>query len=215
MKSEVVRSSIEELKNRFEENPLDFTVEDSLVFELTNILRKRGKKIEVSAEYRNFDNEDYEENYTDYKRKYIERICKQEEIHNVQIQVNIGKPWKSRGVGKNRRLDLAVLKENTEIRLIRGTKYFLPQFVEHAVEVKFIKNKNLPPKSLGKFKRDIEKLKSLGESKSRHLVIFSNKNIFQVKEEDKRSTSKARRRFEKLENKAEEDIEVWNCFPRR
>ncbi|KXA90849.1 hypothetical protein AKJ57_03500 [candidate division MSBL1 archaeon SCGC-AAA259A05] len=72
--------------------------------------------------------------------------------------------------------------------------------------VKFIKNKNLPPKNpVESFKRDFEKLKDLVELKSKHFVIFNNKDIFQQDEKDKKSTKRANDRFEELENEFKKD----------
>lgn len=211
MKVEVVRESIRKLQEKFSKNPLNYTSKYSLVAELQNILREKGKKITVSAKYKDFEDEGYEEDYTKYKEKYLRKICEQNKIHNIQMQVNSGNKR------ENKLLDLAVLRnDNTEIKLIQGTKYFTPQSIEHAVEVKFVKNKNIPSKNPAKkeFKKDFKKLQGLGEPKSRHLVIFSNKNIFQQEEEDKQSTKSAKDRFKELENKfKDENVIVEECYP--
>ncbi len=217
MKVETVRKSIRELQKKFSKTPLNYTEEYSLMAELQDILRKRGKKITASAEYKDFKKEDYEEDYTKYKETYLERICSRNKIHNVQIGVNIGNPKKDKVKGKNKLLDLAVLREKeTEIKLIKGTNYFTPQSIEHAVEIKFIKKQNIPPKNLMNklFKKDLKILQGLGEPKSRHLVIFSNKNIFQQKEEDEEYTNTAHERFGELKNKfKKENVIVEECYP--
>lgn len=124
---------------------------------------------------------------------------------------------KKRGVGKNKRLDLAVLRENgMEIKVVNGSKYFPYSSIEHAIEIKFIKNRNIPPKNLleKNFKREFMKLRGLGEPKSKHLVIFSNKNIFQLGEKDEEQSKISNERFEKLESKfKKENVIVEDCYP--
>ncbi len=219
MKVKVVRESVRELQEKFCKTPLDYPEEGSLIAELQNILREKGKKITVSAKYKNFENEDYSKKYTKYKEKYLERICKRDRIHNVQIRVNVLKQNQNKSGRKSRLLDLAVLREDdTEMKLIEGVKYFTPQSVEHAIEVKYIQDKNIPSKNLmdKSFKKDFKKFKGLGEPKSRHLVIFSNKNIFQLEEKDEESTTIARERFGNLENEfKKENVIVEECYPEK
>jgi len=230
---EYVGESIKELGEKFKHNPLEFTVETSLVAELQSILSEKCncEKISVEdAKFKNFKDDRYKEDYTDYKEEYLKRICDQDEISKVQIEVNIGEK------GKNRLLDLAVLSEQTEIYLINGTKYFKKESIEHAVELKFVKNKNIAPTTLEKLNEnndsldennflegDLKKLKELDKADSRHLVIFSNKNIFQKevdggsKEEvnDERFTERALDRIDALVKYCDDkDIKVYHYFPR-
>jgi len=237
MDEETVKKSIKELGKIFQDNPLNFTVESSLVAELQRIIRNNSKEdeVSVSAEYRDFESEIYDQDYTNYKEDYVQSICDPGRIQKIQIEVNFGTPSEKQGEGKNRLIDLAVLREDSDIRLIDGTKYFLPKSIEHAVEVKFIKNKNIPPKELEKVEedgystdndnflaRDLNKLTG-NKSKSNHLVIFSNKNIFQMKNngykeeeiEDGKFTKEARRRYRKLKTYCEDnDIELYHFFPK-
>lgn len=94
MKVKTVRESIRKLQEKFSKTPLNYTVEESLIAELQPMLRKKGKKINVTANYKDFESEDFEENYTEYKAKYLERICKPSRIRKVQTKVNIGNPSK-------------------------------------------------------------------------------------------------------------------------
>lgn len=220
MEQESVEESIKELGERFKKNPLRFTVETSLLAELQKIMKGRmeTEKIEVEAKYKDFEEDsDHEEDYTNYKEKYLKRICNQKEISEVQIEVNIGEK------GRNRLLDLAVLGEKVKIYLVNGTKYFKKESIEHAVELKFIKNKNVPPKEITDFfSRDIKKLEKVSQADSKHLVIFSNKNIFQrevdskSKEEinDDKYTDDAHDRIDALvDHCGDKDIKLYHYFP--
>jgi len=232
IRKDQIECGIEELGEKFVEDPLDFTVEASLVAELQNIMRNKdwAEKINVCAKYKEFDDEKYEEDnpYTEYKEKYLEEICDQDRIHKVQIEVNFGNKR------NNKLLDLAVLgNDKPKIVLINGTKYFHPKYIQHAVEVKFVKNKNIAPpiteegkkdkfqiEDLPKlFKKDVKELNDLDNVKSRHLVIFSNKNIFQINEEGGKYNEKAQNRYRILKKLCDMDngennkIELHNYFP--
>jgi len=220
MKEKVVTDSISELSERFIENPLDFTVEASLVAELQRIMRGRvdEEMISVEAKYNGFEKKGFNKNFTKYKEGYLEEICNQDEIHKVQIEVNIGKP------SENKLVDLAVLKkncdnENCDIKLVKGTKYFDSEIIEHAVEMKFIKNKNVPPTGICDFfENDLDKLDSLNNAKSKHLVIFSNKNIFpeidKMSSVDKEAYSKEQERYELLAGECKErNVKLYHFCP--
>ena len=233
MEEETVKESIKKLGEKFKHNPLDFTVETSIVAELQEIMKRKieSEEIEIKARYDDFNkNSEHEADYTNYKERYLKRICNQDEISKVQIEVNIGKK------GKNRLLDLAVLNDDTKIYLINGTKYFDKESIEHAVEVKFVKNKNIAPTTLEELNEnndsldennflegDLKKMKELDKAISKHLVIFSNKNIFQ-KEVDgeskdgvnhERFTKEAHRRIDALVDYCDdENIDVYHYFPR-
>ncbi|MFO7991769.1 MAG: hypothetical protein R6U61_05700 [Thermoplasmata archaeon] len=94
MKEKVVTNSISELSERFIGNPLDFTVEASLVAELQRIMTGRvdEEMVSVEAEYNGFENTGFNKNFTNYKEGYLKGICNPKKIHKVQIEVNIGKP---------------------------------------------------------------------------------------------------------------------------
>lgn len=190
---------------------MDYPTEESLIAELQRLLREKGKRIMVSADYKDFEDDYYQEDFTDYKEDYLERICDQREIHNVQMKVNFGNR------GEDRFLDLAVLREDyTEVKIIDGKKYFPPGSIEHAIQVHLVERENVPPKNPVEdgFNEDFEKLRDLGEPKSRHLVIFSNKNIFQYSETDERFTEVSAERYRKLEEKFKgTNIIVEECYP--
>lgn len=101
----------------------------------------------------------------------------------------------------------------------KGSKYFTENSIEHAVELKFIKNQDLPSSKLEEgdwadFSRDLKKLKELKSAKSKHLVVFSNKNFFQQAQGDQWSTEKAHERYQKLEKKCEDlVIMLWEASP--
>ena len=209
-----IENAIQRLNDRFQSRPLNYTVEHSLVADLQQFVHDEvGQNVPAYGLYHSSES-------TNYKQKYLDRLCRQQSIPNVQIEVNVGES------GRNRRVDLAVLRPTTEnpeaenspdspavsIQFVNGTKYYQSAAVQHAVEVKYIKNQDLPSVQFGKsgsedwgdVDGDLSKLGSLTESvESSHLVIVSNKNIFQQEEADEYSTLEARDRYETLQEECE------------
>lgn len=209
-----VRSGIEKLGKRFGQNPMNFTVEASLVAELQKILRE-GDSFSVQGKYKYDKGGKWK--FTNYKEEYLDRICRSQDISNVQMEVNIGRPGHN-----DHRIDLCIFSSNIEQRkidVVNGTKYFPKEVLEAAIEVKYIKNRNVPPVALededdnwADFDKDIEKLESLPEDTQKFLVVFSNKNIFQTPKDDDESTTMAHKRLKGL-REARDDIEVLQFYP--
>lgn len=211
-----VEESIKRLGRRFNEKPMNFTVEASLVAELQNILRDMvGEQIKVEGRYK-FD-KGGKWDFTNYKEGYLEHICQEQEISNVQMEVNIGRPGFN-----DHRVDLAILSDGLgkkKVDVVNGSKYFPKDALEVAVEMKYIKNRNVPPKPLedadgdwADFDEDVEKLKSLPESTDKYILVFSNKNIFQTPDIDDKSSNKSHRRLEGMRN-VSEDIKILQFYP--
>ncbi|WP_257300933.1 hypothetical protein [Haloarchaeobius sp. FL176] len=140
----------------------------------------------------------------------------------------------------NQSLDIAILEPRHEseyddldhlpevegprvtVRLVDGSKYFSAASVQHAIELKYIKNVHTAG---AKFERnnidewphysaDLSKLGDLSNAESRHLIVVSNKNPFQQGEFDSRSTSKAQRRYERVKVECEKRaVELTEIHP--
>ncbi|MWG34546.1 hypothetical protein [Halomarina oriensis] len=225
-----IRLAIDDLDAEFQTTPLDFTVEAALQARLLTLLRRRmGESIRARGGYDLGD-------VTGYKRKYLDRIAAPHEISNVQAEVNFG----TSGVG-NTSLDVAVLDpeasseyagldcvpESDEpvltVRLVDGSKYFPAGAIEHAIELKYIKNVDVAGAAFENpdidewphFSADLRKLGALDGADSRHLVVVTNKNPFQQGETDDRSTEKARQRFDLVREECRRSsIELTEIHPR-
>lgn len=129
----------------------------------------------------------------------------------------------------NQSLDIAILEPRHEseyddldylpevedprvtVRLVDGSKYFSAASVKHAIELKYIKNVDIAGAKFERnnidewphFSEDLAKLGNLSNAESRHLIVVSNKNPFQQGEVDSRSTTKAQRRYERVEVECE------------
>ena len=103
------------------------------------------------------------------------------------------------------------------VRLVDGSKYFSAASVKHAIELKYIKNVDVAGAKFERnnitewphFSADLDKLGDLSNAESRHLIVVSNKNPFQQREVDSRSTAKAQLRYKQVEVECEKrDIEL-------
>ena len=225
-----VQEAINRLDAEFQETPLGFTVETALQARLLELLRaKVGKTVQVRGGYNTAD-------ATGYKRKYLDRIGKPQSISSVQPEVNFGMS----GDG-NRSLDIAILEPRHEteyddldylpevespsvtVRLVDGSKYFSTTSIKHAIELKYIKNVDVAGAKFERnnidewphFSSDLAKLGDLSNAESRHLIVVSNKNPFQQGEVDSRSTAKAQRRYERVEEECEKRaVELTEIHPR-
>ena len=225
-----IRDAINQLDAEFQQTPLGFTVETALQARLLELLRTEvGETIQVRGGYNAAD-------ATGYKRKYLDRIAKPQSISNVQPEVNFGMS----GDG-NRSLDIAILEPDHKseyddleylpelevpkvtVRLIDGSKYFSAASVKHAIELKYIKNVDVAGAKFERnnidewphFSSDLAKLGDLSNAESRHLIVISNKNPFQQGEVDSRSTAKAQRRYERVEEECEKRaVELTEIHPR-
>ncbi|QCC51432.1 hypothetical protein [Halapricum salinum] len=222
-------SAITQLDTEFQATPLNFTVEQSLQARLQHLLRQElGETILARG---GFDHDDT----TNYKEKYIRRLAEPHEISSVQSEVNYGSP------NANKRLDIAVLQPestpqysdldyvpsaetpNLTVRFVDGTKYFPAAAITHAIEIKYIKNVDIAGSRLERdsldewpyLNNDLRKLAELPDTVSRHLLICTNKNPFQRGEEDVYGTTKAQRRFERVQTECDaRDITLTEIHPR-
>ncbi|MFB6182667.1 MAG: hypothetical protein ABEI78_01250, partial [Candidatus Nanohaloarchaea archaeon] len=147
---------------------------------------------------------------------YVNSFKEDNSINRVKAEVNIGK-----GSGKTDELiDICIFggEDQVKIKYDEGSKYFdkeEEQGLHTAIEVKYVKNDNLPgsvwenPENRRKenaelpqspediedttkqFFKDIQKLSNLN-AENKALLIFSNKNIFQQPDnQDKKWTDQA------------------------
>jgi hypothetical protein len=225
-----IREAINRLDAEFQETPLGFTVETALQARLLELLRAEvGTTIQVRGGYNTAD-------ATGYKQKYLDRIAKPQSISSVQPEVNFGMSG-----DVNRSLDIAILEPRHEteyddleylpevdsprvtVRLIDGSKYFSAASVKHAIELKYIKNVDVAGAKFERnnndewphFSSDLAKLGDLSNAESRHLIVVSNKNPFQQGEVDSRSTAKAQRRYDRVEEECEKRaVKLTEIHPR-
>ena len=209
MKKETIAEAIEELEERFQENPLQYTVESALVSELIQILRDKIEEEKLTAEgiYQG-NGDDFD--FTDYKEPYLKQMSKEQEINRILPEVNIGDRT------ENKRLDIAVLRPGeVEIEIKKGSKYFSQEDVQHAIEFKYVKNDNIVadrnkersepdeeifPHTSG----DIPKLRRNAEdSETRWMIIASNKDIFK-QEESEEDAEDAYERYGNMKEECEE-----------
>jgi hypothetical protein len=225
-----IQEAINRLDAEFQETPLGFTVETALQARLLELLRAEvGTTIQVRGGYNTAD-------ATGYKRKYLDRIAKPQSISSVQPEVNFGMSG-----DVNRSLDIAILEPRHEteyddldylpevespsvtVRLVDGSKYFSAASVKHAIELKYIKNVDVAGAKFERnnndewphFSSDLAKLGDLSNAESRHLIVVSNKNPFQQGEVDSRSTAKAQRRYDRVEEECEKRaVKLTEIHPR-
>ena len=219
MDSDTVYLAVSELEEKFREKPLQFTVESALVDELVRILRNNVEEPVVSVEgkyEREEDDAPDEFNYTNYKEPYLCNMGKSQKISRVLPEVNIGDR------GENKRLDIAVLRDSEEpieVEIKKGTKYFHKKDIEHAIEVKYVKNDNIIASKNEEDEKeifphtqgDLSKLrKNMSDADSRWMIIASNKDIFK-KEEDLPKEAKARDREDDLKNYCRKKPKIEFC----
>lgn len=206
MKKETIEDAIEELEERFQENPLQYTVEPALVSELIQILREKIREEKLTAEgiYQG-QGDDFD--FTNYKEPYLKQMSKEQEINRVLPEVNIGDRT------ENKRLDIAVLRsEEVEVEIKKGSKYFSQEDIQHAIEFKYVKNDNIVasrnqgdedeifPHTSG----DIPKLRRNAEdAETRWVIIASNKDIFK-QEESEEDAEDAHERYRNMKEECEE-----------
>jgi hypothetical protein len=194
MEQEIVDESIKQLKEEFQNNPLNFVTERDCVIRLVELLKSKrppgDKTVQAEAKI--------DPNVPKKKRNYVEAIGKPQMIDRIHTEVNYGEKSK---------LDLIVFNgEKVIIRINKNcTKYFRPEDFDYAVELKFIKNKPSPYRDLMKrFEDDIKKLEALNEKVKKYLIIISNKNIFEDEQ----------RKFKELERKCKEkNINLVDIYP--
>lgn len=209
MKKETIAEAVKELEERFEENPLQYTVESALVSELIQILRDKIEEEKLTAEGKYQGNGD-DFDFTNYKEPYLKQMSKEQEINRILPEVNIGDRT------ENKRLDIAVLRPGeVEIEIKKGSKYFSQEDVQHAIEFKYVKNDNIVASRNKKRSEpddeifphtsgDIPKLRRNAEdSETRWMIIASNKDIFK-QEEPEEEAEDAHERYRNMKEECEE-----------
>jgi hypothetical protein len=209
VKKETIAEAVKELEERFEENPLQYTVESALVSELIQILRDKIEEEKLTAEGKYQGNGD-DFDFTNYKEPYLKQMSKEQEINRILPEVNIGDRT------ENKRLDIAVLRPGeVEIEIKKGSKYFSQEDVQHAIEFKYVKNDNIVASRNKKRSEpddeifphtsgDIPKLRRNAEdSETRWMIIASNKDIFK-QEEPEEEAEDAHERYRNMKEECEE-----------
>lgn len=258
-----VGHAIEEVENSFRNRPLDYTIETAITTDIMERLRADfGDRIPASAGYLPGPPANYKHAYLDTlnEGQYIRNV--QPEV-NIGISSHFdvlsadSRPVITEVDANNARIDIGILEtaahplfsetdhppsdaldipeESLEICIAKGSKYFPPQAVIHAIEVKYIKDKTSPgpglednPPRWHKVDGDIKKLEFLAEygaggaGAECHLVLASNLNLFQVglDESHPEYRPKFRRRLENLVQYCEQKedrnpIHVWEMHPPR
>jgi hypothetical protein len=191
-----LEDGIDDIREEFREDPTEYLVESSIQYELVNILKDYyGENLDADVSIKN--------NPPKYKKEYVNSFKGDNSINRVKAEVNIGK-----GSGKTDELiDICIFdgEDQVKIKYDEGSKYFDEEEergLHTAIEVKYVKNDNLPgsvwenpekrrkenaelPQSpediedtTKQFFKDIQKLSNLN-AENKILLIFSNKNIFQ------------------------------------
>lgn len=192
MEEETVKKCVEEIGEKFKEKPLSYLTESDIELEIASKLREREPDRKPSVELK-------KENCTKYKEPYIKKIVNSSLGSSVHTEVNLGKR------NDNYLIDIGVFKEEVKGVIDGGTKRFTPKSIEHALEIKFIKNKNNVQHEY--FETELEKFqKKLDKSTKSYLVVFSNKNRLENGERTHAGVETKR----KLEEKAEaEERGIW------
>lgn len=262
MTTEVGRA-IESVEDSFRDNPLDYTIETAITTDILERLRTDfGSKIPARAGYLPGPPANYKHAYLDTlsDSQVIRNI--QPEV-NIGISSHFderlvdGKPVITEIDANNARIDIGILEpashplftetehppaealdvpqEVLEVCIAKGSKYYPPQAVTHAIEVKFIKDKTSPgsgldksPPTWHKVDGDIRKLELLAEygaggaGAECHLILASNMNLFQVglDESHPEFRPQFRQRLENLvqyceQQEEREPIHVWDIHPPR
>lgn len=258
-----VQSAIECVEGSFRENPIDYTIESAITTDVLRHLRKNwGKRIPARAGYLSGPPANYKHPYLNALSK-VQSIRNVQPEVNIGISSHFDETIAEEQAvitdinANNARVDIALLKpeshplfsetnntpeegidlseDTLEICIAKGSKYYPPQAVTHAIEVKFIKDKTSPgsglennPPTWHKIDGDIKKLELLAEFGSGgtgaecHLVLVNNMNIFQVGLDTGHPEyrPKFRRRLENLVQYCEQEnnkdpIHVWDIHPPR
>lgn len=189
---EEIEQSITEIREDFRSNPGEFLIEFHIKKHLIDSLQGRYEPNRVET---NIYVE--EDSVSNYKKGYARSIRKTEKIDRVKGEVNIGE-GKSRG---DEFIDICVFKDRpVSVTYNGGSKYFDPNDIQTAIEVKYVKNDNLLSASSwdgasapgrvdeiedriddsnNQFFKDIDKLARLERADNRILLVVSNHNIFQ------------------------------------
>lgn len=173
-----VERCIQKLEDRFHDNPLDFFTESDVKFALYSLLKENVKpndSLRVEAT-------------TNHREEHLKEITSHNNISLVHSEINLN-------LGdKTRRLDLGIFRseaEHIKYSFKGGTKRWNPEDLAVAIEIKFIKvMPNLNEDITDRIENDIKKLNKCNKA-AKYLLIFSNKDIFEEKEDE----------FEKMQDK--------------
>jgi len=198
VKKETVEKCIKNVGKKFDDHPLSFLTESDIKLEIASSLRDEEKNDNVQ-EVR-LEKKDV----TKYKEGYIQRMVNSKLVSYVHTEVNVGEN------GEDSHIDIGIFRNHVEGVINDGTKRFKADCLEHALEIKFIKNQDNV--GIDHFEDETEKfLDRLDPSTQKYLIVFSNKNALS---EGKRS-KKGKKAKRTLEKKAEEiGFEFYNFYPK-
>lgn len=198
----MLRTTVEQIGDAYQQNPLDFVAEADIQVALVEALRAQLSPVEASATEISLEGGSTGSFKREYWQTAQERLLETEELNRVHTEVS---------VRKGERIDVVVFhSELTEsIRWVSGgSKRFSTEDVECAFELKFVKNKTSFPKHSGypvdelasqnpsvetlldktdsdgsildfgenKIRADIHELNRLSDVDKRYLLLFSNNN---------------------------------------
>ena len=258
-----VNQAIETVETSFRRSPLDYTIETAITTDLLEYLRADvGEQIPARAGYLPGPPANYKHPYLDTFSEYQSIRNVQPEV-NIGLSsyfdeyVSNSEPVITDIDANNARVDIGILTPTShpffaetkhlptknrdapqdvlEVCIAKGSKYYPPAAVTHAIEVKYIKDKTSPgpglendPPTWEKLDGDIRKLEFLvreganGAGAECHLVLVSNMNLFQVGLDENHPDYRPqfRRRLLNLVQYCEDQkngnpIHVWDIHPRR
>lgn len=196
MKKDTVEWCIEKVGRKFQDNPISFLTESDLKLEIAYCLRKKemSRPPRLSLEKKNF---------TKYKGKYLDRILNSSMRSHIHTEVNLG------GRGNNYHIDVGIFREDVSGEIDGGTKRFEANSLEHALEIKFIKNRDNV--GIQYFDNEIEKFSSgLENSTIKYLIVFSNKNPLEKGKRSRRGKETLKTLREMME---EIGFEFYHYYP--
>lgn len=129
----------EEIKQKFEGNPLFWSVEPDLQFWLAHKIHENLEKKSVAAEVADFESRStYNVGYKEFLDDIVAEKSEGKEIKRVITEVTFADKKKN---SDRRKFDIGVLKDKAvEIILNGGTKNYRSEDFEALFELKFVKN---------------------------------------------------------------------------
>jgi len=163
-----IKKSISNIEKEFKNNPLNFFTEADVVSKFYLILKQNLNSKTIKVEDEKW-----------HRNEYLKRISDIDKMDHIHTEVPLLIDDDEIG---NRRLDVGIFNDKNVVnyKLKNGSKKFYPKDFSTAIEIKFIKNTpNLTKKLKVRFEKDIKKLNRFEKETKKHLLIFSNKNIFE------------------------------------
>lgn len=163
MKKRAVEECVEKIGENFKENSMSYLTESDLKLEIVFQLRNEVKDKSVKTDME-------KKNVTNYKEPYIDKIKNSSIGSPVHTEVNVGER------DNKILIDIGIFRDRVVGEIDNGTKRFEPECLEHALEIKFVKNKDNIG-SIQYFENELEKFQDiLDPMTEKYLLVFSNKN---------------------------------------